>query len=203
MSKKKLTNNKENRFNSVEELIKSLEKYSGFSVKLEEENTREKLLDRILEIQDSLSKQVLDICSQYYYEVRQLIPDEDDNSNLECRERRTSVWHKVMELNSQNFNKTQIANILGIHRETVGRYLKLNKQEITLHHKRGLPAKLKPYENYVYKLLKKYPFLSSQQIYDQLKKAFPDMPQVCEKSVYNFVKSIREKNNLHKNITST
>ena len=53
-----------NRFKNVSELIKSFEEYSGFSIDPEEIDTRDKLLDKISEIQDYLSNEVSDICSQ-------------------------------------------------------------------------------------------------------------------------------------------
>ena len=66
-----------NRFKSVEELIKSFEAYSGFNIYPKEIDTREKLLDRISEIQDSLSNEVSDTCSRYYYEAEKLMPDDE------------------------------------------------------------------------------------------------------------------------------
>lgn len=77
MSKKNRSTTKEaNRFKSVEELIKSFEEYSGFSIEPEDVDTREKLLNKISEIQDSLSNEVTDNCSEYYYEAGKLMPDE-------------------------------------------------------------------------------------------------------------------------------
>ena len=67
-----------NRFKSVEELIKSFEEYSGFSIEPEDVDTREKLLNKISEIQDCLSNEVMDNCSEYYYEAEQLMPEDGD-----------------------------------------------------------------------------------------------------------------------------
>lgn len=50
--KKKQISMEANRFKSVEELIKSFEEYSGFSIEPEDVDTREKLLNKISEIQD-------------------------------------------------------------------------------------------------------------------------------------------------------
>lgn len=52
--KKKQISMEANRFKSVSELIKSFEEYSGFSIDPEEIDTRDKLLDKISEIQDYL-----------------------------------------------------------------------------------------------------------------------------------------------------
>ena len=67
-----------NRFKNESELIKSFEEYSEFSIDPEEIDTRDKLLDKISEIQDNLSNEVSDICSQYYYEAGQLMPEDED-----------------------------------------------------------------------------------------------------------------------------
>ena len=69
--KKKQISMEANRFKNVSELIKSFEEYSGFSIDPEE-------MDKISEIQDYLSNEVSDICSQYYYEAGQLMPEDED-----------------------------------------------------------------------------------------------------------------------------
>ena len=56
--KKKQISMEANRFKNVSELIKSFEEYSGFSIDPEEIDTRDKLLDKISEIQDYLSNEV-------------------------------------------------------------------------------------------------------------------------------------------------
>ena len=76
--KKKQISMEANRFKNVSELIKSFEEYSGFSIDPEEIDTRDKLWDKISEIQDYLSNVVSDICSQYYYEAGQLMPEDED-----------------------------------------------------------------------------------------------------------------------------
>lgn len=74
MSKKKIVIAKEaNRFKSVEELIKSFEEYSGFSIEPEEVDTPDKLLSKISEIQDFLTFEVTDHCSKYYREATKII----------------------------------------------------------------------------------------------------------------------------------
>lgn len=70
--KKKQISMEANRFKNV------FEEYSGFSIDPEEIDTRDKLLDKISEIQDYLSNEVSDICSQYYYEAGQLMPEDED-----------------------------------------------------------------------------------------------------------------------------
>ena len=72
--KKKQISMEANRFKSVEEF----EEYSGFSIEPEDVDTREKLLNKISEIQDCLSNEVTDNCSEYYYEAEQLMPEDED-----------------------------------------------------------------------------------------------------------------------------
>lgn len=69
---------KESRFKSVEELVKAFENYSGFCIELSEVDTREKLLNKIDEIQESLSNEVSDICQRYYQEASELMEDSDE-----------------------------------------------------------------------------------------------------------------------------
>lgn len=76
--KKKQISMEANRFKNVGELIKSFEEYSGFSIALEEIDTRDKLLNKISEIQGYLSDEVSDICYQYYYEAGQLMLEDED-----------------------------------------------------------------------------------------------------------------------------
>lgn len=79
MSKKKNQIGMEaNRFKSVDELIKSFEEYSGFIIDPGEIDTREKLLDKISEIQDTLTFEITDNCSQYYQEAAMLMPDDEE-----------------------------------------------------------------------------------------------------------------------------
>lgn len=52
--KKKQISMEANRFKNVGELIKSFEEYSGFSIAPDEIDTRDKLLNKILEIQGYL-----------------------------------------------------------------------------------------------------------------------------------------------------
>lgn len=76
--KKKQISMEANRFKNVGELIKSFEEYSGFSIAPEEIDTRDKLLNKISEIQGYLSNEVSDICSRHYYEAGQLMPEGED-----------------------------------------------------------------------------------------------------------------------------
>lgn len=66
-------NKKITQYASVEELIKSLEEYSGIIFESEDVDTREKLLNKISQIQENLSNEVSDMCSHYRYEAERLV----------------------------------------------------------------------------------------------------------------------------------
>jgi len=110
------------------------------------------------------------------------------------------MWYKVKELWNTGLNKSQISKELGIDRGTVRKYLQMDEDTFMLwiNKPRRLPKKLSPYYKYVKGLLEKTPYLSSAQVEDRLKENFKDLPEVDSKTVYNFVKSIREQHDLQK-----
>lgn len=105
------------------------------------------------------------------------------------------MWYKMKELCAKGFNKTQIAHLLEMDRGTVRRYLKMSEAEFlgSQAYKRVYPLKLEEYEGYVQGILEKYPFLSCAQVHDWLREQYPDFPEVCEKTVFNFVAAVRRK----------
>lgn len=111
------------------------------------------------------------------------------------------MWYKVNELfNKEKLNKSQIARELEIYRGTVSKYLKMDEQTFLTwcNTPRNLPKKLESYSTYVKNTLEELPYLSASQIEDRLKENFPDSPLVDSKTVYNFVKSIRDKYDIPK-----
>lgn len=62
----------------------------------------------------------------------------------------------------------------------------------------SLVKKLSCYYKYVKTLLETTPYLSAAQVEDRLKESFEDLPKVNSKTVYNFVKTIREKHDITK-----
>lgn len=111
------------------------------------------------------------------------------------------MWYKVRELQSKGLNKTQIGKYLGVDRSTVRRYLQMSREELVRkmnsHRKYGL--KLDSYEEYVRGTLEEYPYVSSARIHDWLKECYPDFPEVCDKTVFNFVERVRRKYGIGKN----
>lgn len=95
----------------------------------------------------------------------------------------------------------QIAMKLGISRDTVRRYQRMSEKEFEglisgeiLRRKRKLEA----FEGFIKQSLQDCPFLSAAQIHDRLKEHFPDLPEVSERTVYNTVRLVREREELPK-----
>lgn len=104
------------------------------------------------------------------------------------------MWYKVRELCSKGLNKTQIGRCLGVDRSTVRRYLAISREEFIRKQNSHRRHKLKlgKYEEYVRGTLEEYPYISAARIHDWLRECYPDFPQVCGKTVFNFVRRIRE-----------
>jgi predicted transcriptional regulator len=121
---------------------------------------------------------------------------------LDKHRKKVFMWHKVKELFSKGFNKTQIGIELEIHRKTVSKYLSMSEESFYkwLEHSKNQPKKLEQYHGFVHKLLASHPYLSASQVEDRLKEEFNDLPVVNSKTVYNFTESIREKYGIKKQV---
>ncbi len=110
------------------------------------------------------------------------------------------MWNKVRELFSFGLNKSQIGLSLGLHRQTVAKYLSMTEDEFisSQSYDRHYGHKLDAYETYVVEELAKWPFLSAPQIHDRLKENFVVLPAVTPKTVFNFINRIRLTHNLPK-----
>lgn len=110
------------------------------------------------------------------------------------------MWYKVKNLKSKKLTNSQVGKKLGIHRTTVSEYLSMTEEEFrhSQSYQRDYPLLLDIYEDDVKLLLDDCSDFSTSQIHDRLKESFPDLPQVNEKTVYNFVMKIRDKYNLPK-----
>lgn len=110
------------------------------------------------------------------------------------------MWYKVKELFSDGLNKNQIGHILGLHRQTVSKYLSMTEEEFmsSPSYDRHYGHKLDAYETYLVNELRKWPFLSAPQLHDRLKAHFSDLPSVTSKTVFNFVNRVRLTHNLPK-----
>lgn len=112
------------------------------------------------------------------------------------------MWNKVRELFSAGLNKTQIGLSLGLHRQTVSKYLSMTEDEFisSQSYDRHYGHKLDAYETYVAGELVQWSFLSAPQIHDRLKENFADFPSVSPKTVFNFVNRVRLTHNLPKEV---
>lgn len=104
------------------------------------------------------------------------------------------MWHKVNELNSKKLSKSQISRQLEIDRATVRKYLSMDEDAFYqwISKPRHLPKKLQEYYTYVKNELDQCHDLSAAQIEDRLKERYPEAPEVHSKTVFNFVKSVRQ-----------
>jgi hypothetical protein len=110
------------------------------------------------------------------------------------------MWYKVNELWKKGLNKSQIRQELGLDRSTIRKYLSMTEVQFMdwINAPRRLPKKLTAYYDFIKELLLSSPYLSAAQVEDRLKEAFPDLPGVSSKTIFNFVKSIRDKHHIPK-----
>lgn len=113
-----------------------------------------------------------------------------------------TMWNKVNELSRQSYSQAQIAQLLGVHRDTVRKYLSMSESEFNEYllreARRSHPSKLDPYRQFIVDDLRKAPFLSCPQILDHLKEHFDNLPYIGERTIYNYVQRIREQENIPK-----
>lgn len=113
--------------------------------------------------------------------------------------RKEIMWYEVKKLSSTNGNShNKIAQQLGIDRRTVSKYKKMSESEFKsfIDTKRVYDRILDPYYLPVKKLLASDNGLPAAVIEDRLKENYPDLPKVNSKTVYNFVKYVRRKENI-------
>lgn len=128
--------------------------------------------------------------------VRNLeVPTQNYEHDMEEHDKLSKLlmWSKIKELISEGLNYSQISRQLDMHRQTVAHYASMSYEEFTASHsyQRDYAHKLDIYEDFVLRLLDKYPFVSAAQVHDRLREKYPDMKKVSEKTVFNFVKRLR------------
>ena len=69
------------------------------------------------------------------------------------------MWYKVKELFSNGLNRTQISLVLGLHRQTVSKYLSMSEEEFrsSQSYDRHYGHKLDDYETFVVNELRLWP----------------------------------------------
>ena len=118
-------------------------------------------------------------------------------------ENKTIIWSRIKELREkEGYSKSKIAAVLGIHRQTVSKYLSMSKAEYVkwLNSTCSRRRKLDVYMGFVKKQLERDRTLSSAAIHNRLQKQFATFPSVCAKTVYNFVEKCRRDFGLPKTI---
>lgn len=113
----------------------------------------------------------------------------------------TNMWHKVKDLAAKGLKTGQISLLLGVHRDTVRKYKRMSESEMHRLVERpyqNRQKKLADYAGYVRDLLNKAPYLTAPQVLDHLKETYEDLPDVSDKTVYNFVMAIRQSMDLPK-----
>jgi len=121
------------------------------------------------------------------------------STRFSCK-KKILMWSKVNNLNSEHLNISQIAFELKMSRTTVRKYLSMSFDEFrrSESYQRRYKSKLDKYESFIKNKLDDHSYFSSSQIFDHLQEHFPDFPNVCYKTVYNYVQQVRSKFNLPK-----
>ena len=104
------------------------------------------------------------------------------------------IYMKICELYEMGFSKSAIARKLAISRNTVAKYLKSTSEEFEdyLVSLQSRKKKLDPYRDIILGWLKKYPDISSAQVYDWLKeKQNISEEDIAENTTRNYVNELR------------
>ena len=116
--------------------------------------------------------------------------------DTEILRKKYTLWSNIVDLRSRGINITRTAERLGVSRDTVKRLQSLSSDELFRKYQESRRCKLQNYEQAVVSLLFTFPSTSSSRVHDYLKEHYPDFPNVCDKSVHNYVQFIRKKHHL-------
>ena len=110
------------------------------------------------------------------------------------------MFHEIHRLKREGFSDAWIARFLVLNRRTVKKYLNMSEEEYLSFKDSGQPRKklLSPYEEFVRIRLEECPEASAAQVHDWLKEHFEDIIEVNEKTVFNFVLTVRNKYDIPK-----
>ncbi len=108
------------------------------------------------------------------------------------------MYHEIQRLDRLGFSKNRIAKYLNANWRTVKKYFNMTEEDFEkfLLQKGNKVKILDPYKDFVLSRLKEYSDTTAAQMFDWLKEHHSDLPEVCEKTVYNFVMDIRQKHNI-------
>ena len=103
------------------------------------------------------------------------------------------MYHEVHRLKREGFNMAQMGRYLVVDTRTIKKYLDMSEQEYLdfIDSQSNRDKKLDPYEGFVKTRLEACPEASAAQVQDWLKEHFNDLPEVTEKTVFNFVLHVR------------
>jgi len=110
------------------------------------------------------------------------------------------MYHEIHRLNREGIRPNQIAKYLVLDTRTVKKVLAQSEQEY-LDYQESLSSRdkvLDPYEVFIKSRLEACPEASAAQVHDWLKEHFSDLPDVTEKTVFNFVLHVRGKHGIPK-----
>ena len=99
------------------------------------------------------------------------------------------MYHEIHRFYREGNRPSQIARYLVLDTRTVKKILTLSEQEY-LDYQESLSSRdkvLDPYEVFVKSRLEACPDASAAQVHDWLKEHFSNLPDVTEKTVFNFV----------------
>ncbi|WP_432713132.1 IS21 family transposase [Pedobacter sp.] len=108
------------------------------------------------------------------------------------------MYYEIKRMNRDGRSISKISEALNCNRRTVKKYLEMEDQEFESFLKtQSIRGKLLlPYEAFVRERLELYRDTPAAQMHDWLKEHHQDFPQVNQKTVFNFVKWVRDKYNL-------
>ncbi|MBW6492874.1 MAG: IS21 family transposase [Lentimicrobium sp.] len=110
------------------------------------------------------------------------------------------MYHEIHRFYREGIRPSQIARQMVLDTRTVKKILTMNEQEY-LDYQEKLSSRdkvLDPFESFVRSRLEACPDASAAQLHDWLKEHFTDLPDVTEKTVFNFVLMVRGKHGIPK-----
>jgi len=110
------------------------------------------------------------------------------------------MFHEIHKLKREGFSDAWIARHLGLNRRTVKKYLNMCEEEFLSikGSEQSRKKRLDPYEDFVRIRLEECPDASAAQVHDWLKEHFEDLIEINEKTVFNFVLTVRNKYDIPK-----
>ncbi len=108
------------------------------------------------------------------------------------------MYYEINKLQRLGLSTLKIGRYVGLDARTVNKYLQMSEQDYEQYLLLGGERNkvLSPYEDFVKGKLSQFQDTSSAQIHDWLKEHHPDLPNISQRSVYNFVMFVRQKHNI-------